>query len=288
MSAMSESRSYKQIVVHGVGLIGGSIAAAANHRWPECRITGIGRRAERLQAAQDAGLLTDWAHCLSDTAVDPNAIVVICLPVDLIAAAVIDAAEATPDGVLITDAGSVKQSIQDGVVRSTTAATQFVGAHPIAGSEQSGFEYADSELFVDRPCIVTSSVAGADRERRCCNFWLDLGSRVSILTAQEHDRILALTSHLPHVMAAITTSCAEQADLNFSGTGFRDTTRVAAGDSQLWQQILCSNRSQLLKAIGQAEAGLAELSAAVRDDNHEAVSTILNHAAQLRRSLEES
>ena len=122
---MSELTPYSQIVVHGVGLIGGSVAAAVKRRWPECRVTGIGRRVGRLQAAQDAGLLDDWALCLADANVDPAAIVVICLPVDLIVAAVIESAEVTSAGVLITDAGSVKQSIQDGVARSDAAATRF-------------------------------------------------------------------------------------------------------------------------------------------------------------------
>ena len=288
MPVMSELPPYSQIVVHGVGLIGGSVAAAVKRRWPECRVTGIGRRAERLQAAQDIGLLDDWAHCLADTAVNPAAIVVICLPVDLIATAVIETAEATPAGVLITDAGSVKQSIQEGVARSASAAKKFVGAHPIAGSEQNGFEHADPELFVDRPCIVTSSAAGADREQCCQKFWQDLGANVSVLNPKEHDRILALTSHLPHVMAAVTASCVEPADLSFVGTGFRDSTRVAAGDSGLWQQILCSNKSQVMNAIGKAEAALAELSAALHEDDHDSVAAILDRAAQLRRSLDES
>jgi prephenate dehydrogenase len=232
--------------------------------------------------------LDDWALCLADANVDPAAIVVICLPVDLIVAAVIESAEVTSAGVLITDAGSVKQSIQEGVLRSDAAATKFVGAHPIAGSEQNGFEHADPELFVDRPCIVTSSAAGADREQRCQKFWLDLGANVSSLNPQEHDRILALTSHLPHVMAAVTASCTEPADLSFVGTGFRDSTRVAAGDSGLWQQILCSNKLPVLNAIGKAEAALAELSAALHEDDHDSVAAILDRAAQLRRSLEES
>ena len=281
---MSASGPHKHIVVHGVGLIGGSVAAAVKRRWPACRVTGVGRRPERLQAAHAAGLLDDWSHTLREASVDYDAIVVVCLPVDLIALAVIEAAEATPDGVLITDAGSVKQSVQNAIARSGAASARFVGAHPIAGSEQSGFEYADSELFVDRPCVVTASAAGAKFEQRCQDFWRSLGANVSVLDSQEHDRVLALTSHLPHVMAAVTTSCVEESDLKFAGTGFRDSTRVAAGDCELWQQILCSNRTQLLDAIRKAEAGLAQFSTALRNDDHISVAAILDRAAQLRRA----
>lgn len=284
---MSEASPYKHLIIIGVGLIGGSIAAAARRRWPDCRVTGIGRKAERLQAAQDAGLLSDWGHTVSGIEPHAEAIVIVCLPVDLIPAAVIAAAEATPDSVLITDAGSVKQSIQDGVNASEGAVRQFVGAHPIAGSEQTGFEFADSELFVDRPCIVTPSCAGDAADQRCQEFWKSLGARVSVLNPEEHDRVLAFTSHLPHLMAAVTASCLEQSDLAFAGTGFRDTTRIAAGDAVLWQQILCSNRDQVLRAVEQAEAALHSLSSALQSEDHSAVADFLNRAASLRRSLPE-
>ncbi len=282
---MSAEPPYKHLIIIGVGLIGGSIAAAARRRWPSCRITGIGRGAERLQAAQDAGLLTDGAHSVADIDPHAEAIVIVCLPVDLIPAAAVAAADATPDSVLITDAGSVKQSIQEGVEVSPAAAARFVGAHPIAGSEQTGFEFADSELFVDRPCIVTPSAAAADLEQRCEEFWKSLGARVSKLSPQEHDRVLALTSHLPHLMAAVTASCVNPSDLPWAGTGFRDTTRVAAGDSVLWQQILCSNRSQVLSAVSKAENALSQLAAAIRDDDQQAVAEFLDQAARLRRAL---
>lgn len=281
---MAASVPYEHIIVHGVGLIGGSVAAAVKRRWPACRVTGIGRRSERLQAALTAGLINDWTHSLRESSVHDQAIIVICLPVDLIAAAAIEAAESTPDGVLITDAGSVKQAVHDGVARSQTASARFVGAHPIAGSEQTGFEYADSDLFAERPCVVTRSAAGAEFERRCQEFWSSLGARVSVLDAEEHDRVLALTSHLPHVMAAVTTNCVEQADLGFAGTGFLDSTRVAAGDSGLWQQILRSNRSQVLDALRKAEAGLSQFSAALRRNDDEFVTEFLERAARRRRT----
>lgn len=285
MRGMSDALPYKHVIVVGVGLIGGSVALACQRRWPQCRVTGIGRRADRLQAAQDGKLLDDWAHSISDVTTEDAAIVVVCLPVSLIGAAVIEIAGATSEDVLITDAGSVKQSIQDDVQKSALAASRFVGAHPIAGSEQTGFEHGDAELFVDRPCIVTTSSAGEALEQRCQQFWQDLGSVVSVLDPIEHDRALARTSHLPHLMAAVTTNCVQPDDLRFSGKGFEDSTRVAAGHPQLWQQILCSNRTEVLKAIAQAEEELQELSAALRDDDVQAVTRFLDRAADLRRTL---
>lgn len=282
---MSDAPPWKHVLIIGVGLIGGSVAAAVKRRWPACRVTGIGRRADRLQAAQDSGLLNDWATAVADVDVDSDAVVVVCLPVDLIPAAVIEVAEATAEDVLITDAGSVKQSIQDGVENSAAAVRRFVGAHPIAGSEQTGFEHADADLFVDRPCIVTPSAAGEDANRRCQAFWADLGARVSVLSPQEHDRVLAYTSHLPHLLAAVTASCLEPEDLSFAGTGFRDTTRVAAGDAVLWQQILCSNRCQVLQAIEQADSALGRLKKALQENDAPAVAEFLRQAAGLRKQL---
>ena len=112
-----------------------------------------------------------------------------------------------------------------------------------------------------------------------------MGANVSVLDCQEHDRVLALTSHLPHVMAAVITSCLEPADLSFAGTGFRDSTRVAAGNTELWQQILCSNRTQLLDAISKAAAALARISTALDEHDHKAVAAFLEQATQLRRML---
>lgn len=285
MTQMSDQHSYSHVIIHGVGLIGGSVAAAVRKRWPDCRVTGIGRNATRLDSAQQAGLLTDWVVSLSDTQVAPDAIVVNCLPVNFIAAAVIQTADVTPDSVLITDAGSVKQSVQAAVATSNKAASRFVGAHPIAGSEKAGFEHAEATLFDGRPCIVTASEAGPALESRCQQFWSELGATVSVLSPAEHDRILAVTSHLPHILAAVTASCVVDSDHPYVGTGFRDTTRVASGDPVLWQQILTGNREQVLSAVRQAENTLAQLAAALEQSQDDEVTQFLSKAANIRQRI---
>ena len=273
------------IIVQGVGLIGGSVAAAVKQRCAATRVTGIGRNQKRLLAAQNSGLIDDWAHAISDISVESDAIVVVCLPVDLIPQAVLDAAAATPLGVLLTDAGSVKQSIQAQINRSPQAAERFVGAHPIAGSEQNGHEFADADLFVDKACIVTSGHINEELTNRCCQFWKRLGASVTKLTTQEHDRALALTSHLPHIMAAVTADCVQQSDSEYVGSGFLDTTRVAAGDAQLWQQILCGNRTQVVQAIAQANDRLDRLATALQNEDDQSVTEFLEQAARIRRAL---
>ena len=282
---MSEIPANEHVVVHGVGLIGGSVAAAVRRRRPDCRVTGIGRHTARLSVAQERGLLDDWSTSLESTAVAPNAVVVVCLPVGLIAEAVISAARSTDETVLITDAGSVKQSIQDSISREGTATYRFVGAHPIAGSEQRGFEHADPDLFQDRPCIITPSSAGSEQVSRCRLFWESLGARVSILDAEEHDQVLSRTSHLPHVMAVVAAVCLQTRDLPFTGTGFHDTTRVAAGDPVMWRQILRHNRQQVLAAVRCAEDHLSQLSAALAEGDDAAVEALLRRAADLRHRI---
>ena len=210
-----------------------------------------------------------------------DAVVVVCLPVDGIADAVTAIAQTAGDGVLITDAGSVKQAICRRI--TGPAAARFVGAHPIAGSERSGFESADARLFVDRPCIVTTSAAGAAMETRCRRFWENLGARVTVMSPEEHDRVLAVTSHLPHVLAAVAAACADADLLPFAGTGFRDTTRVAAGDPVLWRQILCANASQVVQTAERAQERLQQLIESLRSGDADGVERLLDEAAGVRR-----
>ncbi len=285
ITQMPKPNSYSHVIIHGVGLIGGSVAAGVRKLWPNCRVTGIGRSAARLELAQQAGLLTDFANSTTEIDVVPNAIAVVCLPVDFIAPAVIQIAESTPDSILITDAGSVKESIQTAVAQSGKALSRFVGAHPIAGSEKGGFEHAEATLFNGRPCIVTTSDAGPVFEMRCRNFWSDPGATISVLTPAEHDRILAVTSHLPHVLAAVAASCLVDADRPYIGTGFRDTTRVASGDPTLWRQILTSNREQVLNAVRKAEQSLAQLASDLENANDDSVERFLSHAAKIRQGI---
>ncbi len=279
------TESYSQIVINGVGLLGGSIAAAIRRRFASCRIVGIGRSGSRLQAAQDAGLLDEWATSLQPSHVSGHTIAVVCLPVDMIAGAVLEAARLADDEVLITDVGSVKSYICDEVARDLTAAKYFVGAHPIAGSERGGFEHADAELFEGRQCVVTETAAGEQKLARTIGFWQSLGCRVTQMTAAQHDLILARTSHLPHLLAAVGAACVSEEHLAFTGTGFRDTTRVAAGSPSLWQSILWCNRHEVLASIRQAEAQLAELRSALQESDSATLKGLLQAAADRRNQL---
>src|SRR5262249_12901378 len=156
-------------------------------------------------------------------------------PVDVIASGVRQAATACQKGALITDAGSVKACLCRDLATGLPPHVEFVGTHPLAGSEKQGFEYADARLFEKRICVVTP-IAGNSRQavERIAGFWKNLGSRIIEMAPGVHDRALAETSHLPHLAAAALAAALTLENRPLAASGFRDTTRVASGDPELW------------------------------------------------------
>ena len=279
-----QSQYERRVIVIGVGLIGGSIAAAVRKRFPDSEVVGIGRSEKRLQAAADVGLLTSWATTVSRELLSSSAVVVNCLPVHLIADNVIEVASIASDDVLITDAGSVKGVICEQIDSDARARELFVAAHPIAGGEQGGFEFADADLFEDRVCVIVNS-QDSDRTARAKTFWAGIGCRIMPMTATEHDTKLALTSHLPHVMAAVTTSVVGNDNLPLTGSGFRDATRIAAGDAALWRSILAGNRKCVVESIRSAEDALRKYRTLLEANDDQSVEELLRLAAECRTQL---
>lgn len=272
-------------MIAGVGLIGGSIAAAVRQRMPACRITGVGRSERRLEQARAQGLIDDYST-IPCSALTQAAFVVICLPVEHIADAVLEFSLNLNSDSVITDGGSVKGAIYSALQQRGGAPSQFVGSHPIAGSEQSGFEHADADLYQGRTCVITPEGAPADLVKRVVRFWSAIGCRTIEMTAAEHDQVLALTSHLPHVMASVTAACVQPQHLALTGTGFRDTTRVAAGAADLWAGILLGNQKFVVDAMLRAEQILQELRLAVEAGDVVKIEAILHKAAVLRQMLD--
>ena len=238
------------VAIVGVGLIGGSIGLALRARGLAERIIGIGRDEARLAEAIQLGAIdtatTDPARGVVDVDV-----VVICTPVTQIAADVRHAAEHGPEEVLITDAGSTKRRIVEAVERDPRACAMFVGGHPIAGSERRGVAHADANLFEGRACVLTpTGRTRIERLHRARSFWGRLGCRMIEMTPAAHDDALARTSHLPHaVAAALATSIPPEA-IPMAGGAYRDGTRVAGSNAELWTAIFLENRAPILDALG--------------------------------------
>lgn len=280
MMTRGESTFESTIVISGVGLIGGSIAAAVRIRFPETRIIGIGRSRERLSAAIAQGLLDEGLQTIAPGSIPAGCFGIVCLPVEQISGVARDLLAAGCTAV--TDAGSVKKMI----CAEFAGEPRFAGSHPIAGSEQSGFEHAMGDLFDGRICVVCPGDASEITLSRITRFWQGIGMKIRQLPADEHDHILALTSHLPHVLASVTAGCVPPEYLEYAGTGFRDTTRIAAGSGAIWTSILLENRDACLAAIDVAEHGLAAVREAIQRRDAGELREIWDRAARIRRAMD--
>lgn len=279
-------RQWDTVAIVGVGLIGGSIGLALKRRRLARQVVGIGRRRSSLERARRVGAV-DATTLSLPRAISQAELVVFCTPVDTIVEQLPRAAaKASPDTVM-TDAGSTKQWIvarlEDALENGGAA---FVGSHPLAGSENRGVSAARTDLFEDRVCVVTPTPRTPRKALATVRrFWRALGARVVEMTPQAHDRALARTSHLPHLVAAALASSLPDAYRHLAASGFRDTTRIAAGDPELWTGICRQNRSSLLEAIKEFEHELGKLRRALTDDDMKTLARLLECAKRKRDQL---
>jgi prephenate dehydrogenase len=273
------------LTIVGVGLIGGSIGLAARRRGLAVRVIGAGRQAATLERARDLGAI-DEACPDTVAAVSRAQVAVFCTPVNLIAEQVLSVAPRCGQGTLLTDAGSTKGAIVGALDGRLPPGVSFVGSHPLAGSEKRGPEHADADLFAGRVTVVTPSPR-SDRGavERTVAFWQALGSRVHLMGPEEHDRAVAVTSHLPHLLASALAGIVPPELRDLAATGFRDTTRIAAGDPSLWTAIFLQNRAALLEALGDIQGRLTEFKSALTADDRAAVDALLVRGKRSRDAL---
>jgi prephenate dehydrogenase len=213
-------------------------------------------------------------------------LVIVCTPVGRIVDDVLAAAAASRQGCLITDAGSTKAEIVAGLEGRLNGKTHFIGSHPLAGSEKNGPGAASAELFVDRTVVITPTKTTRPADLAgLAAFWQSLGANVVSMPAATHDKILAATSHLPHLAASALAAATGEDDLPWVASGWLDTTRVAAGDAELWRQIFESNRPQLLKALAKYEKSLAALRRALERGDQRKLTEILLEAKRKRDAV---
>ena len=258
-----------RLAIVGIGLLGGSVAKAARARGLAREIVGIGRDRARLQPAVDDGTLDRVAVDLCQGLAGAD-LVVLAAPV-LTNETLLERVWATAaDDVVITDVGSTKAGLARVACRLGEArGLAFVGSHPMAGSEQSGYAVARADLFEGATVIVTpTDTTGPRALKMVTSFWEATGARVATLDPETHDRVVAAISHLPHLVADALVDAVlrfEPAALAFAARGFRDTTRIAASDPTMWQEIFLGNRAALLDGIGAFRSALDALEALVRD-----------------------
>jgi prephenate dehydrogenase len=278
-------KHWDTVAIVGVGLIGGSIGLALRERKLAQHIIGIGRRPESLRKAVAAGAVTSTTRDVA-IGVREADIVVVCTPVDLIAKYVRESAAVCPAGALVTDAGSTKANIVRQLNGDLPRSMSFVGSHPIAGSEKSGCQHARADLFEGRVTVVTPTRNTSEIDlRRTADFWSALGASVVIMSPAEHDRALAATSHLPHLLAATLARATSEADLPLTAGGWRDSTRIAAGDVEIWTQILADNDQNVLKALKRFDKSLAAMRTAIERGDKRRLSALLTEAKQRRDAV---
>jgi prephenate dehydrogenase len=278
-------KRWNMVAIVGVGLIGGSIGLALRQRGLAERVTGIGRRQTSLRTARRTGAVTNTTIDLCKGVADAE-LVVVCSPVGRIVEHVRQAAQFCPAGTLITDAGSTKQAIVELLDGKLPRGCRFLGGHPLAGSEKSGPSNAAANLFEGRVAILTPTKnTRAEDFDLLEHFWSSLGSVVVQMAPDEHDRVLSLTSHLPHAVAAALAAAVPEACFRFSGTGLLDTTRIAGGDPDLWTQIFSQNRGNMLAALDTFVGHLTALGDALRQGDAEALRRLLALAKKNRDAL---
>lgn len=275
------------IAILAPGLLGGSLALAARHHFPSVPIRVWARRPEAVEDLRQ--IIPSAIGCKSiSECVSGATLAVLCMPIQHMRAAVdqIATSQVLPK-LLVTDVGSVKGSVVADLepVLASQGIT-FVGSHPMAGSHTTGIAHARMDLFQNAACLITpSEKCPSEAIERLRLFWTALGCRVIEMNPAEHDHCVARISHLPHVMAALTTLAALKKDtrpIPCAAGGFRDTTRVAAGDPSMWTGILHENLNEVLAVLTETSHRLAELIQILKTDNLVELHNFLSEAKKLR------
>jgi len=279
---------FERAAVVGVGLIGGSLALAARQAGLFGRVTGVGRGAANLATALARGIVDRTTHRLEDIgAVD---LVVLAAPVRTIPALAAQLAPHLRAGTVVTDVGSVKGSIVGELEKILPASCPFVGAHPIAGSERSGAEVADADLFRGAPCVLTpTDHTDASALQRIEALWQGVGARVMRMSPAEHDRALAWTSHLVHAIAYSLTHAIDATDpaaFACAGPSLRESTRVAASDPILWRDIFLANAPAVLEVMETFTTDLDGLKQAISSGDADEITRRLEAARRARERLD--
>ncbi|MDD3585887.1 MAG: prephenate dehydrogenase/arogenate dehydrogenase family protein [Thermoguttaceae bacterium] len=298
---------FSQLVVVGVGLLGGSIGQAARQAAIASGVVGLFRSRASSEKALKCGAVDHAFFEVQDALshVTQSAqtsqipmlpqLIVICSPVGIIAQHICDIVSyyknLPPDSArvrcLITDVGSTKAQIAASLEKeSFPPGVAYIGSHPIAGSEKSGVEAARADLFEGKTTVLTDSVAATDEDVALVRrFWERLGSHCLELKANRHDQILARTSHLPHVLSAMLALAVEEKEYELTGTGFADLTRLAGGNPEVWVDILQSNGQAICHAIEEFQTLLSKWKPLLASGDRDQIITLLKEAKKKRDAL---
>jgi cyclohexadieny/prephenate dehydrogenase len=279
----AEPVRFERVAVVGLGLLGGSVAGAARERGLAKRVVGISRGRDTAAAALAAGL-ADEATAELAAGVAGADLVVLCTPVFAMAETLRRAAPQLAPGAIVTDVGSVKARLVETLPGLLPPGVHYVGAHPMAGSHHTGLRHARKDLFEGAACVLTPTASTPPAALgRVRGFWAALGARIFERDPAQHDAQVAWVSHLPHAVAfayAASLAGAPAEAFALRGAGFRDFTRIAASDPELWADILATNAKALAGPLAATAQALAALARAIEAEDAAAVHRFLAGASE--------
>jgi cyclohexadieny/prephenate dehydrogenase len=281
-----------RLALIGVGLIGGSIARAAREYGVVRSIVATARSEATRKRVVELGI-ADQVVASNAEAVKDADLVIACVPVGASGPVAAEIGAALKPGAIVSDVGSVKSQVLKDMAPHLPKGVHLIPAHPVAGTENSGPDSGFSELFVNRWCILTppegADAAAVDKLRA---FWSALGANVEVMTAEHHDMVLAITSHLPHLIAYTIVGTAEEFSqvsrsevLKFSAGGFRDFTRIAASDPTMWRDVFLHNKDAVLEMLAQFNEDLAKLTRAMRRGDGDVLFEHFTRTRAIRRGI---
>ena len=282
----------EKVAIIGLGLLGGSIGLAVAEHLPEVATTGYDADPQVRRRAAERSLVGQICKSAAE-AVAKADLVILCVPVGAMAEAARAIAGALTPGTIVSDVGSAKRSVADALAEALPQGTVLIPAHPVAGTEQSGPDAGFAHLFHQRWCILTPPAdAPGDKVAALVRFWEALGAMVEQMDADHHDRVLAVTSHIPHLIAYTIVGTASDMEevtrsevIKYSAGGFRDFTRIAASDPVMWRDVFLHNRPAVLAMLDEFLADLEAMRRAISAGDGEAMFALFTRTRDIRRSI---
>jgi cyclohexadieny/prephenate dehydrogenase len=285
---------FERLALIGIGLIGSSIARAARAAGVVRSIAATARSGATRRRVAELGI-ADQVTETNAAAVAGADLVIVCVPVGQCGAVAAEIGAHLKPGATVSDVGSVKGSVLKDMGPHLPAGAHFVPAHPVAGTEHSGPDAGFAELFVNRWCILTPPENADPRGvERLAAFWRALGANVDTMSAEHHDLVLAITSHVPHLIAYSIVGTADDLQtvtrsevMKFSAGGFRDFTRIAASDPTMWRDVFLHNKDAVLEMLGRLNEDLSVLTRAIRLGDGDALFNLFTRTRAIRRGIVE-
>lgn len=285
---MNQGR-FNSVSIIGVGLIGGSLALALKEKGLAKFIIGYGRDEKRLKEALSSGIIDKYTLSLEEAA--KSELVVLATPLGIFEKITEEISPFLESGTILIDVGSVKEYVVKSIEPKFRESIQFIGTHPIAGSDKTGFEHARKNLFQDARVIITPTKKTTQEALdKVTKMWHAIGAFVEYMSAEEHDKIYALMSHLPHLISFCLVNTVENIDKNlikYAGSGFKDTTRIAKSSPYIWKDIFLMNRENILNMLDVFIDKLSEIRKLLSEEKSEDnIVEFIQKAKNLREELD--